>query len=224
MNEKPSNNEFIKSSEEVSWRDLGEYAHEILIKQGENHPIEKCETLVDYSWYDNETGDNLKLRAASIGPETEYMLEIIDGSLIDHRRRYSFSGHVPGVQVFDDEYRRMAEEEYAQKLLETYVMQRLDTTQLARPETSQEGRQRFWNIAARYAIDSVVSEHLMNQLARHKEGSLKNLFRENIVDIIVAQNEYKYIPKSNVYGALIQKGTDIMVSMSQKQLEIKKED
>lgn len=224
MNEKPSNHEFIKSNDEYGWRDLGEFAHEILVKRGENHPIEKCETLVDYTWHDLETGDDLRLRAADFGPESEYVLDVVDGSLIDHRRRYGFSAKSAGVQVFDDNYQRLIHEEETQGLLETYVMQRLDTSRTVRPETNSEGVRRFWNLAARYAIDSVVNEGMMGQLSRLEEGRLKNLFRENIVDVVAARQEFRYLPKGSIYSAIVQKGHDSIIAMSQRQLEAKKEE
>lgn len=214
----------MKSNERLDWTDLGEYAHEILIRHGESHPVPKYESMLDYVWHDPTTDDSLRLWAANSGPESEYYLEIADGSLIDHRRKYGFSAKKSGIQVFDDNYQRLEEEEAAQRLLESLVMQRLDTAGVARPETNLSGRRQFWNIAAMYAIENVVNDTIISQLARLEENKLKNLFRENIVDIVIAREEYRYIPKASVYSAIIQKGHEALADMSQKQLEAKKED
>lgn len=224
MSEKSRDNDFIKSNEQVDWRDLGEYAHEILLKKGENHPLENCKTFMQYQWHDSITEDNMTLKGRNLGPESHYELEVHDGTLVSHRRRYNFNAVSNSIQVYDDNYNRLEDEEAQPQLLEAYVIERCMTSETERPATSYAGIQKFWHNAARFAIEQATTDEMVRQMSGFEEEKQKNLFQQHIVDSVVASEQFQYIPRSLVYMAMLQRAQEIRVPHSMKQLEARKED
>lgn len=225
MSEKPrSRADFIRSEEEFDWTDLGSFAHEILVKTGETHSIENHDGLIDSAWRDPVTDDSMILRGMNMGLESDYMLEVVDGSQIGSRKRYEFSAVKKGIEVHDAPNSRLDEDEIDQIELQTYIMQRLETSRVPRPETNKEGEGEFWRLISRCAIDSVLNEASLQDFSRMKNSVHKDQAAEFMIDVVSKHKDYKLVPRRYIVGAFIARTSQLPRNTSQGQIEAKKED